>query len=143
MKSVPPHDLKDSVGPDVFYVLTGEASAEEEKSQIDALHAVQSLDGFDRKLNGMVRPYEDSANFIVLLRCYLPRNFDIILHFLSLRIQLLSPTAGRIVGLERRLEFRDLHSSIPAHGPKTSQPFPKSDPCREGDRCDWHRVGEV
>lgn len=143
MKSVPPHDLKDTVDPDVFYVLTGEAAAEEEKSQIDALHAVQSLDGFDRKLHGMVSPsYEDKPKLSLLVRCYLPRYFDSTLH-LSCRIHLLYPTVCRIDGLERRLDFRDLHSSIPAYGPKTSQPFPKSDPRREGDRRNRHRVGKV
>jgi hypothetical protein len=36
-------------------VLTGQATEEEEKAQIDALHAVQSLDSFDRQQLGLVR----------------------------------------------------------------------------------------
>ena len=55
LKSVAPYELRASIGPDVMNVLTGQATEEEEKAQIDALHAVQSLDSFDRQQLGLVR----------------------------------------------------------------------------------------
>ena len=54
MKSVGAQELRRVFGPDAVYIFSGKAARDEEKEQLDALHAVKSLDAFDSKMKGKV-----------------------------------------------------------------------------------------
>ena len=54
MKSVGAQELRRVFGPDAVYIFSGKAARDEEKEQLDARHAVKSLDAFDSKMKGKV-----------------------------------------------------------------------------------------